>query len=300
MNIREEQLGSWAKGPGQTEQDRCDNAVRAVKKAIAASDELKALDITVFPQGSYAARTNVRQDSDVDVCVRYNSAFFADYPDGKGHADFGNQDGDLSYSDFKDMVGRALTSHFGAAGVTRGNKAFDVHENTYRIDADVVAVFEHRRYTGRVDYYGRHDFLKGVAFYPDRGSMIINWPEQTLNNGNIRHLNTTRRYKKIIRILKRLRNEMQEAKVKEADNVASFLIECLVWNANTQAFRRPTYTDMLRDVIVDVYENTKGDDSCTEWGEVNELKYLFRSSQPWSRQQANDFIVAAWNYMGYQ
>ncbi len=30
-------------------------------------------------------------------------------------------------------------------GVTRGSKAFDVHANSYRVDADVVACFEHRR-----------------------------------------------------------------------------------------------------------------------------------------------------------
>jgi len=60
-----------------------------------------------------------------------------------------------------------------------------------------------------------------------------------------------------------------------------------------------TYTDMLRHVIADVYNKTVKDEDCSEWGEVNELKYLFRSQQHWTRQQANDFLVAAWKYMGY-
>ena len=35
-------------------------------------------------------------------------------------------------------------------------------------------------------------------------------------------------------------------------------------------------------------------------GEVNELKYLFRSGQPWTRQQAYGFVAAAWNYIGFE
>ena len=30
----------------------------------------------------------------------------------------------------------------------------------------------------------------------------------------------------------------------------------------------------------------------------SERKYLFRSGQPWTREQANAFVVAAWQYLG--
>ena len=50
------------------------------------------------------------------------------------------------YPQYKNDVGGALSDHLGANHVTRGDKAFDVHENTYRIDADVVAGFEYRYY----------------------------------------------------------------------------------------------------------------------------------------------------------
>ena len=76
VNISEDNFVSWSKGPGQTEADKCSNAERAVRKAIKASEQLAALDVSVFAQGSYSARTNVRQNSDVDVCVRYNATFF--------------------------------------------------------------------------------------------------------------------------------------------------------------------------------------------------------------------------------
>lgn len=183
MNFSESTFELWSKGPGKTEADRCANAEKAVRNAIDAHEKLRGLDISVFPQGSYKARTNVRQESDVDICVRYNGAFLADYPDNKAHADFGNLDSVFTYAEFKDLVGEALFDFFGDDGVTRGNKAFDVHANTYRIDADVVATFEHRRYTGERDQDGTHTYLSGVAFIPDEGEIVKNWPVQNYDNG---------------------------------------------------------------------------------------------------------------------
>src|SRR6266699_2708486 len=91
----------WADGPGQTEQTKSDNAVTAIRKAIAASAELSSMDIIVFPQGSYLARTNIKQNSDVDVCVCLRSTFFPDYPNGKTHEHYGNIDGTVIFSDYK-------------------------------------------------------------------------------------------------------------------------------------------------------------------------------------------------------
>ena len=169
MNISEENLVSWSKGPGQTEADKCSNAETAVRKAINAREQLAALDVSVFAQGSYSARTNVRQNSDVDICVRYNATFFTCYPDGMSRETVGNVPGTMAFADFKSMVQKALGDYFGKAGVTRGNKAFDIHANTYRIDADVVPTFEYRRYTGKRNADGSHHYLSGVAFDPDSG-----------------------------------------------------------------------------------------------------------------------------------
>ena len=300
MNISEDSLMTWSKGPGRTEADKCDNAETAVRKAIKSDEKLAALDISVFAQGSYRARTNVRENSDVDICVRYNSAFFADYPKGTTQETFGNVGGTLSFVDFKGMVQKALEDYFGKAGVARGNKAFDVHANTYRIDADVVPTFEHRRYTGRKNGDGSHHYLSGVAIKPDSGGMIYNWPEQTYTNGIGRNTVTGRKYKRVIRIFKRLRDKMQDENIAIAKKTPSFLIECLVWNAGLDAFKHDAYTDIVRHVLADVWKRTRKDDDCTEWGEVNELKYLFRLTQPWTRQEANEFLQEAWDYIGYK
>jgi hypothetical protein len=300
MNISEDTFVSWSKGPSETEAAKCENAETAVRKAIEASAELQKLDITVFAQGSYRARTNVRQNSDVDICVRYNSAFYEDYPSGTTRETFGNvAHTSLKFSDFKNLLQKALEDRFGKSGVTRGNKAFDVHANTYRIDADVVPTFGYRWYTGGKNADGTHHFHEGVSFFPDAGSQIINWPQQTYDHGVSRNTETGRAYKRTIRILKRLRDKMSAENIDEAKKTPSFLLECLAWNTTKTVFEHDTYTKIVRALIVDLWNRTKTDADCSEWGEVNELKYLFRASQPWTRDQVRAFLERSWNYIGY-
>jgi hypothetical protein len=106
-------LKSWAKAPGVTEQTKCDNAVAAVRKAIAASDKLSKLKIKVEAQGSYYNRTNVREDSDVDVRVQCSDSFFFELPNGLTNVDCGFVvPGPVNYATFKNDVGAALASHF--------------------------------------------------------------------------------------------------------------------------------------------------------------------------------------------
>jgi hypothetical protein len=49
-----------------------------------------------------------------------------------------------------------------------------------------------------------------------------------------------------------------------------------------------------------LWNQTRVYESCKEWGEVNELKYLFRGAQPWTREQVNSFLQAAWDYIGFE
>lgn len=296
MSISEDTFTSWSKGPGTTEQKKCDNAECAVRKAIDASESLAAMDITVFPQGSYAGRTNVRQDSDVDICVRLNSIAFSDYPDGKGNSDYGRVESDLKFADYRNMVGKALTDYFGAKSVTRGSKAFDVHENSYRIDADVIATFEYRRYLSD----GTNRWHAGVAFKTDAGDLIKNFPKQCYDSGVAKNDRVGRRYKRVVRILKRLRNAMQDQGITAAKNVSSFLIECLVWNVPDDRFNHDSYSADVRAVLAHTFNATLNDNDCSSWVEPNELKWLFKGAKPWTRVQAHDFLGAAWNQCGFK
>ena len=285
---------SWGQAPSQTERDKCENAERAIREAITASSALAARSISVFAQGSYANRTNVRQDSDVDICVRCRDVFYYDLPAGVLRESYGITPANYEYAQFKNEVGAALTDYFGYSAVTRGNKAFDVHANSYRVDADVVPAFEYRRYTSASAYH------EGTKFLPDNGGQVINWPSQNYDNGVSKNQRTGERFKAMVRIMKRLRNEMNEAAIGVAKPIPSFLNECLVWNVPDEGFGHDTYKADVRHVIADLWNNTRTADTCGEWGEINELKYLFRSGQPWTREQTNTFLQAAWDYIGLQ
>jgi hypothetical protein len=289
---------TWSGAPSTTEQTKCENAERAVRKAIDACDKLNTRSIEVFAQGSYANRTNVRQDSDVDICVLCDDVFFTDYTLSKGLNDavLRYVPGGYSYTDFKNDVEAALKSYFGTGSVTRGNKAFDVHANTYRVDADVVPCIEHRRLMGTSE----NNWINyGTELRPDNGGRIINWPRQNYKNGVQKNDDTGRRFKAVVRILKRLRNEMVDNGHTVGEPIPSYLIECLVWNVPKEAFGHDTWRADVRWALAHLWNETRTDEQCKEWGEINELKYLF-GGQPWSRVQVNSFLDAAWNYIGFE
>jgi hypothetical protein len=298
----EDTFKSWAQGPSQTEQEKCEHAESVVKRIIRADSRLSELPIRVFTQGSYSARTNVRLDSDVDICVCLQQTFFYDltFSPSKNSADHGIGPASIQYPYFKNLVGAALIRELGQAGVKRGNKAFDVHANTYRIDADVVAAFEHRRYLGTADYNGNAPYEAGIEFHPDNGNSVINWPDHNLQNGIAKNDRTGRKYKRVIRILKRMRNAMQADGISAAQGVASFLIESLVWNVADTHFLSESYTGIIRSVLAESFNSTLKAESCSGWVEVNERKFLFHATQPWTREQAHGFLSAAWDYVGFK
>lgn len=297
----EQTFRSWSKPSSETEQRKCENAERMIKEAIRESDVLSQRDIQIFAQGSYRNNTNVRLESDVDICIRCMDVFFSDFSMASGFnkQDVGLQDSDYSYSQFKGEVEQALADKFGKKSVKRGNKAFDIHENTYRVDADAVACFEHRRYTHR-NGNGSFAYISGTEFCPDNGGRVINWPLQNYENGVNKNNRTGSRYKYITRVLKRLRNEMAEKGIAEAAVIPSYLIECLVWNAPDNYFGNSAYASDVRNVLAHTFNETLVDDKCSEWTEVNELKYLFWWGQPWTCGQAHSFLDAAWNYIGFE
>lgn len=285
----ESQFREWAKPPGKTEEDRCENAVSTIRNAIRASETLRARSISVFSHGSYRNNTNVRRDSDVDIGILCTDTFFYNLPEGMTADAFKINKASYNFGQFRHEVEEALINYFGRSAVKCGDKAFDVHETDYHVEADVAAFFEHRR------YHTNGTYLEGVELRTDKEShYIINWPEQHYTNGCEKNTETGTRFKSIVRVFKALSNEMATHGVR-AGNVPGFLIECLVWNVPNNRFQHYTYTDDVKAVLVFLYEHTKTDDPCRKWGEVSELKYLFRG-QKWTREQANAFTLAAWNY----
>lgn len=292
----------WSSRPSETEQTKSDNAIRAVRSALYASTALSERKTKVFVQGSYRNRVNVRQDSDVDVGVVCYDSFFPDYPEGMGRTDFGNVKSEYPFSRFKSDLESALVAHFGRPSVERGNKSLKIKENSYRVDADVVPLFEYRR------YWTGGGYRAGVALQPDTGSRITNYPERLLDhwpstplhyeNAVAKNTATSRAFKGIVRILKCLSNEMASEGFASADEIPGYLSECLVYNCPNTCFITPNWRGDVERVLNHIWNATSTDASCTNWTEVDEIKYLFRSSQPWNRAQVQAFIGDARIYLG--
>ena len=292
---RENLLSRWAEPPSDSEQTRCDNAERVIRNAVQDSEILRDLEIRVFAQGSYKNNTNVRLNSDVDICVCLMDTFSTDYSFAPNLSDeaLGISGATYTYQQFKNDLGDALVAEFGKANVKRGNKAFDIRENTYRLESDVVACIEQSRYSSDTGYH------RGTTIYPDDGTTIHSWPFHHYDNGVQKNTESGRRFKRIVRIMKNLRNTLAENGSKPAEAIPSFLNECLVWNTPNNILAAPSLSDALRDTLVHLWQALETDANCNEWGEVSEMKYLFRPSQPWTREQARDWIWTAWQSLEY-
>jgi hypothetical protein len=143
-------------------------------------------------------------------------------------------------------------------------------------------------------------YESGTELHPDSGGVIVNWPRQNYGNGVVKNNATGRRFKAVTRILKSLRNEMVENGHDVAAPIPSYLIECLVWNVPDARFGGNEFRDDVRSAIAFLWKETLSDGACGDWGEINDLKYLFWAGQPWSRDQVNKFLYAAWNYIGFK
>jgi hypothetical protein len=301
----EQQFRDWGRPPGEREQTKMDNTVGQIRAAIDASPKLSAHPISVKAQGSYYNLTHVPRESDVDIRVVLERTFFLDWTfvDPLGNTDpavraelfrrYSIIPATYDYDEFRDDVGAALTVRFGLPpAVEPGDKAFRIRETNYNVDADVVAVHEHRRYEPGGTWQ------EGVEFVSRKGAGIINWPEQQHDNGVTKNQSTHERFKAMVRVLKSLRNEMDDQEIAAAKPISSFLIECLVWNVPNDNFNHDPYYDDLKEVLRFLFLNTEAPETCSKWGEESEFKWLFIGNS-WTPVQVNAFILAAWHHVGF-
>lgn len=299
----EADFARWAQPPSESERERCENAVRGIRDAIASSVALREHDVKVFVQGSYRNRVNVRQDSDVDVGVLCHDLFLSQLPPGRVREDFGFVDAAYSYGQFKSEIEVALVNHFGRAAVTRGNKAFDIKATGHHVEADVAPFFEFREYFDGGGYRAGvalvpDDSFRRIENYPER--LVDYWPDLPLHyeNGVAKNDATGRRFKGVVRILKNIRNEMDERGDSTAKAVPCYLLECMAWNAPDALYAGSTWDRCVQAVLGYLWVSTRDPARSTSWLEVDGIKFLFHGSQAWTREQAHAFVNAAWDYVG--
>lgn len=294
----EETLKGWHQPASNSEEERINHAINMIKDAIRSSDELKGLKYEIFVQGSYGNNTNVRQDSDVDVNVMLTSTFYAEYPEGKTDKDYFFSDGTITYDDYRGRVIRALEKKFGKYSISEGNKSVKINANSYRVNADCVISMQYRNYKA-LNSSDPNKFIEGVKFFSKDGSTVINYPKIHINNGKNKNINTSKEYKKLVRIFKRVRNRMVDEDLIDKDVITSFLLECLVWNIpNSKIVDHSTWNETVRYAIAYLHEEIINGNA-DKWGEVSEWFYLFHAGRKWTKEAVADFLVKMWRYMGY-
>lgn len=296
--VPEATLSTWTGAPSDSEDERHDNARRAIAAAIDASSAFDDATLNVYAKGSYTNHTNVVRDSDVDVAVEMTSVTYFGFEHGaagRSMEDFGfdRYSGRYDSDRLKDDVERTLVARFGSGAVTRGNYALHVRESSTRLAADVVPCYAKRLY-----YSAAGEYHQGIVIRPDQGTWHDNFPAQHLEAGRAKNTATLRRYKSVVRIVKRLENKMVSERVIAV--VPSFLIESLVWNTADGVFIfHDSWTERLQGVLVHAWEGLESAANQEQWVEANGVQLLFGSHQKWTRAQARQFAYDAWSYLEY-
>ena len=297
MKYTEKQLCRMASPISASEDEKCKNAIRMVRDALKVfnyTDDGKeirtfltesysyALDlreqnsgrkITLLVQGSYANKTNIPTESDVDVAVILESTFITKYRPGVSGSNYGFIDGSFSARELKDEVESALNKHFGCKGVERHDKSIKVYGNTYRVDADVVPSYRYRDYS---DDYSNDplNYIGGIEIRPDSGGTIINYPEQHIKMGIEKNKSTKYNFKKCVRIIKSIKEQMEEHNFTISPCISSFGLESLLWNVDVSEYTK--YPSVLRYTFDEVITFLKYDSRHFDrYKEANGIKRLF-------------------------
>ena len=292
MNL-EDRLRGWTGPSSQTEQEKQARTERMVRDAIRAHPAFSGQRIAVYAKGSYPNNTNVRTESDVDIAVQCSEVVYWEEATHGIHTRGPSYQGIWTPATLRSEVTNALRARFPNQVDASGRVAIKVRPSTVREDADVVPCFDYHYYLSSQSY------REGIKIFRRDGSDIINYPRQHLENGRAKNTRTNHNFKKTVRILKRTANSMAESHVHR--EVASCLVESLVYNCPDSNFMAPTWTGIVNRVTGHILNNTQGDIepiAGARWHEVDECKYLFHTAQSWSRRDARDFSQAAQNFLG--
>lgn len=300
MSIPESQLETWAKqGAGVGSASTYASAKSALEGDKA---QYTSRDFKVFLQGSYGNDTNIYAESDVDVVIRYDGAFYRDL-DHLSDEDkalylkaFESSEVAYKYSDFKKHAYEALVLVFGT-DVKAGNRAIKIKAKGNRRNADVVVAFEHRRYW-RFKSHTDCDFYSGITFFNSASEQINNFPKFHSDNATSKHGATSANYKPMVRIFKNMRSRMVEKATLADDDAPSYFIEGLLYNVPNDKFSG-SYSEMVYNVLKWLSDTTDR----SKWLCVNERYYLAHEGSLvcWSPIKRDAFINAVvqfWNDWG--
>jgi hypothetical protein len=286
-----------ASGPASpTEEHDRERTEARIRAAIDRAPDIPS-SVRVYAKGSYANNTNVRRDSDVDVAVEWTEQFKV-WTWGETAGMTAEQ---LNYTpvaemitpaEFRERVELAIVGAFGAITIDlSGDKAIHVIRDEGSLDADVVPCFSLRRYDRQTVFHEGHRIFRKDTHYL---GYVDNFPEQHKRNGIAKNAATGRRYKEIVRCLKRLEGDLVSDGMLTRE-YPGYLVECLLYNVPNDRFGHLRRYDDLDQALIWLWQTLGDTPQTNELVEVSELQWLFRDRTERSAANARDVVYKAWN-----
>lgn len=152
-------------------------------------------NLSIYLQGSYRNSTNIYGNSDVDIVVQTNHAFYSDVSrlseEKKVIYEKNRNPSQYTWSIYKKEIIDTLVNYFGADKVIIGNKSIKIETEFY--EADVVPCMQFRSF---IDYGYSSDsqeFIEGVKFYTTKDYReVVNYPKRHYSFG-VEKINKPRR-----------------------------------------------------------------------------------------------------------
>ena len=258
MAIPETQLETWSHQGAITGSQRTYGSIQAALYAHNWTSRMRLP--SVYLQGSYPNHTNIRGDSDVDVVAETNQVFYSNVSAVQLRS-AGWPAAQFTWEEFRADVLRALTTCFGTALVSQGNKCINVGGEGNRLNADVVPCFEYKRFSAQLTSH-----TSGITFWTQSGTQIINYPKQHRNNGSHKNSLCNGNYKPVIRMFKNARN-------RAGSEFPSYFLECLLYNVPTADYTG-SYQTQFHNVLVSLVA-AKNSGSMASWRCQNGQQTIF-------------------------
>jgi hypothetical protein len=295
MAIPGTQLDAWSHQGSVTQSKATYGTIRGTLEER--GKEYYGENVEVFLQGSYGNDTNVYAESDVDIVILYNNAFFhnADELDDVQRNAFKSSYSDSAYGyhAFREHVRIALQAGFGN-NVKPGKKAIKIAGSGSRRNADVVPAFVYKKFFAFKSPFDQNA-AEGIAFYTSDNKLIVNYPKQHSENCTRKHQNTGMQFKPLVRIFKNIRNKLVEEKLIKPGDAPSYFVEGLLYNVPDFYFYGG-YENIVSNILM--WLQTTPDRS--KFVCANERYYLLRDDEAvcWPVRNGEQFInatIALWS-----
>lgn len=286
MSISESQLQTWTNLGSVTNSASTHNVLR---NALAKHNwSAKGMSYDDYLQGSYANKTNIYGDSDVDIVVECTSIYY-DNLGAEDQQKIGWTRGSHTLEDFRNEVVTALVSYYGNSYVdTSGANSIKVlpSSTSNRLYADVVVCANYKRYDSLrvaaegITYWNKHNH-----------SQIINYPSLHIENGATKNSGTNGNYKPVVRMFKNARRYMIDGDDNLKKKFPSYFVECLLYNVPDHCFVKYTYQQTF-SAIVSYLQGAFADGTADKYTTQNRQQWLFGySSVQWTKDNAQDFAT---------